>query len=107
VSGAGQNYCSLIAKSYVPAIVTYYVSEILLSLMGVVMFFSFGVNQEVFDFWRQILQGNFSRVVEIPQMNGPSAFSYQAGGERAKSLRRCLLARQMMINLICLSYHEY
>jgi len=105
VSGAGQNNCSSRAEPYVPNSGLYYFGEILVSLLGVVLFLSFGANQEVFDFWRQIFKDNFSRVVKIPpQMNRPTAFSYQARGRSAKSLRRYLLARQM--NTRCLSYQD-
>ena len=84
MSGAGQNNCSSTVEPYVPNAVSYYFGEILVSLVGVVLFLSFGVNQEVFDFWRQILQGNFSRVVKIPPTN-EQANRIQLSSERAKS----------------------
>ena len=83
VSGAGQNNCSSRAEPYVPNSGLYYFGEILVSLLGVVLFLSFGANQEVFDFWRQIFKDNFSRVVKIPPTN-EQANRIQLSSERAK-----------------------
>jgi len=52
VQGGGQNYCSEISLPYLPEIVLYTIAEILVALLGVIVFGFFGSTKQVFYFWK-------------------------------------------------------
>lgn len=64
MTGNGQNECAKLAVNFIPNIALYAIGEVLIGILGFVVFGFFWARAEVFNFWRATILREKRRIVD-------------------------------------------
>ena len=84
MNGGGQDNCTSVAQPNMPPVGPYAFAEVLIALIGVVIFGFFGAKKDVFTFWVEVFGGNVARIVDSASSIDMSSRSFQASEKERK-----------------------